>query len=179
MEQQATRQTNVVQAEQLGSLLAGWAEASHGTLAQQLAHALRGAVLSGVLADGSRLPAERVIAAALAVSRSTVTSALDELRTDGTVESRQGSGTVVRNTTARTITGTRIAEHFFSVPGIDLAAGNPPDASHLPPIHVDVAALLARGGDPGCSPWASPPCGRRWPTATPGSVGSPTPARST
>ena len=96
------------------------------------------------------------MAAALNVSRSTVTAALDELRADGTVESRQGSGTVVRDVHAHTIAGTRIADHFFDVGGIDLAAGNPPDASHLPPIHLDVAALLARGGGPGVQPLGLP-----------------------
>ena len=109
-----------------------------------------------MLADGSQLPAERALAAALSASRSTVTAALDELRAEGTVESRQGSGTVVRNVYAPTIAGTRIAEHFGGGPGIDLAAGNPPDASHLPPISVDVADLLARGGGPGVQPLGLP-----------------------
>ncbi len=146
----------VMQSEELATLLSGWADATHGTLAQQLARALRGAVQSAVLADGARLPAERAMADALLVSRSTVTAALDELRADGTVVSRQGSGTTVRNQSARTTAGTRIAEHFFSTPGIDLAAGNPPDASHLPPIRVDVAALLAGGGGPGVQPLGLP-----------------------
>lgn len=152
----AIRQADVAKGERLGMLLAGWADATHGTLAQQLAHALRGAVQAGVLADGSRLPAERAMAAALAVSRSTVTAALDELRAEGTVVSRQGSGSTVRNLYARASPGTRIAEHFSTVPGIDLAAGNPPDASHLPPVTVDVAALLARGGGPGVQPLGLP-----------------------
>jgi len=140
----------------LGSLLTGWADATHGTLAQQLANALRRAVTSGILTDGSRLPAERAMAEALSVSRSTVTAALDELRAEGTLVSRQGSGTIVRNRYARTVAGSRIAEHFFPGPGIDLAAGNPPDASHLPPIRVDVAALLAGGGGPGVQPLGLP-----------------------
>lgn len=97
------------------------------------------------------------MAAALAVSRSTVTAALDELRAEGTVESRQGSGTVVREVHAGAVAGTRIAEHFSHAGhGIDLAAGNPPDASHLPPVHLDVAALLARGGGPGVQPLGLP-----------------------
>jgi DNA-binding transcriptional MocR family regulator len=137
-------------------LLGDWADATHGTLAQQLARALRRAVQSAVLADGSRLPAERAMAEALSVSRSTVTAALDELRAEGTVESRQGSGTVVRNLSARTTAGTRIADHFSGATGIDLAAGNPPDASHLPPVRVDVADLLAGGGGPGLQPLGLP-----------------------
>lgn len=145
-----------MRADRLGAVLTGWSDATHGTLAQRLAHALRGAVQSGLLADGSLLPPERTIAATLSVSRSTVSAALDELRADGTVTSRQGSGTTVRNHNARAVAGSRIAEHFLPAPGIDLAAGNPPDASHLPAVHVDVAALLAAGGGPGVQPLGLP-----------------------
>ena len=70
--------------------------------------------------------------------------------------SRQGSGTTVRSAYARAVAGSRIAEHFLPVSGIDLAAGNPPDASHLPPVSVDVAALLAGGGGPGVQPLGLP-----------------------
>jgi DNA-binding transcriptional MocR family regulator len=153
---QATRQAAWVTTDQLGSALAGWAGGTHGTLAQQLAHALRRAIDGGALPGGTRLPAERALAAVLSVSRSTVTAALDELRAEGTVESRQGSGTTVRSRGAGTTPGTRIAEHFSAVPGIDLSAGNPPDPSHLPPIRLDVAALLAGGGGPGVQPLGLP-----------------------
>lgn len=156
MNTKARRQTNTVGSDELADLLWNWADATHGTLAQQLARALRRSVQSGMLRDGSRLPPERAMAGALSVSRSTVTTALDELRAEGTVESRQGSGTTVRNLNVRTPAGTRIADHFSGLPGIDLAAGNPPDASHLPPVRVDVAALLAGGGGPGLQPLGLP-----------------------
>lgn len=136
-------------------MLVGWTTPAHGSLAQQLAHALRRAIAAGTLPDRARLPAERTMAAALSLSRATVSAALDELRAEGTVESRQGSGTVVR-TPQRAIAGKRIAEHFSVVPGIDLAAGNPPDPSHLPPVSLDVAALLAGGGGPGVQPLGLP-----------------------
>ncbi len=156
VQQANTRPTGAVAPERLRSLLADWSDAAHGTLAQQLAHGLRRAVRSGLLADDTRLPAERVLAEALSVSRSTVSAALDELRADGTIESRQGSGTVVRSRHAHASPGTRIAEHFSGSPGIDLAAGNPPDPSHLPPISLDVADLLASGGGPGVQPLGLP-----------------------
>lgn len=156
MSYQATSQTNGMAGERFGTLLEGWTDGAHGTLAQRLANAVRRAVYSGVLVDGSTLPAERTMARLLAVSRSTVTAALDELRAEGTVESRQGSGTTVRNLSARAIAGTRIADHFSYVPGVDLATGNPPDVSHLPPVRVDVAALLAGGGGPGVQPLGLP-----------------------
>lgn len=148
-------QSGAVSCERLMSLLAGWADAAHGTLAQRLAHALRRAVQCGALVDGTRLPPERAVAAALAVSRSTVSAALDELRAEGVVASRQGSGTRVRSRHGRA-TGTRLAEHFLPVSGIDLATGNPPDASHLPTVTLDVAALLSGGSGPGIEPLGLP-----------------------
>ena len=132
-------------------MLSGWADSGHGALAQRLAHALRRAITAGVIADGVRLPAERALAQALAVSRSTITAALDELRADDVVESRQGSGTLVRGV-QRSIGSTRIAEHFGEGPGIDLAVGNPPDPSHWPALSIDVADLIADGGGPGVQP---------------------------
>jgi DNA-binding transcriptional MocR family regulator len=59
----------------------------------ELARGLRGLVLDGSLPTRTRLPAERDLASALGVSRTTVTSAYDTLRSDGYAESRQGAGT--------------------------------------------------------------------------------------
>ncbi|GAA1528692.1 PLP-dependent aminotransferase family protein [Actinomadura kijaniata] len=61
-----------------------------------LARAVRALVLDGRLAVRTRLPAERDLAAALGVSRTTVTSAYDALRAEGYVESRQGAGSWTR-----------------------------------------------------------------------------------
>lgn len=142
-------------ADQLASVLTGWAGSGHGALAQRLASAMRTAITAGVIVDGARLPAERALAEALAVSRSTVTTALDALRADDLVRSRQGSGSTVRGV-QRTVASSRIAEHFAEWPGIDLAAGNPPDPSHWPPLSIDVADLIAEGGGPGVAPLGLP-----------------------
>ncbi len=80
---------------ELVRVLGGWS-ASSGPLYRQLATALHGAILRGDLPSGSRLPPERTLADALAVSRSTVVAAYDLLRAEAIVESRQGSGTRVR-----------------------------------------------------------------------------------
>jgi DNA-binding transcriptional MocR family regulator len=58
-----------------------------------IAGGLRGLVLDGRLPLRTRLPAERDLAAILGVSRTTVTSAYDALRSEGYAESRQGAGT--------------------------------------------------------------------------------------
>src|SRR5215813_7323559 len=76
-------------------LLGRWAS-SDGPAYQRLAAAIRQAVERGELSRGVRLPAERNLARVLGVSRTTVVAALDVLRTQGCVESRQGSGTRIR-----------------------------------------------------------------------------------
>jgi DNA-binding transcriptional MocR family regulator len=77
------------------SSLGAW-QAAPGPLYRRLAAAIATAVSGGRLPAGSRLPAERPLAAALAVSRTTVIGAYDLLREEGWVESRRGSGTRVR-----------------------------------------------------------------------------------
>lgn len=57
---------------------------------------LQDAILSGEYAIGERLPAERTLAVDLGVGRVTVRSALGALVTQGLLETRQGSGYVVR-----------------------------------------------------------------------------------
>ncbi|GAC1533860.1 MAG: PLP-dependent aminotransferase family protein [Acidimicrobiales bacterium] len=130
----------------LVALLDGWASTGHGSLARRLAHALRGLVAAGVLPGGWRLPPERALGRSLALSRTTVTSALDELRADGLVASRQGSGTYVVGEPRRVPFGTRVAEHLSSGPGIDLAKGDAPDLSHLPDVSLEMWRLNAACG---------------------------------
>jgi DNA-binding transcriptional MocR family regulator len=138
-------------AEDLASILSGWSDSTHGALSRRLANAIRVAVTSGLIPDEARLPAERALATALGVGRSTVTAALEELRGEGLLRSRQGSGTVVRGT-RHLVASSRIGEHFAGLPGVDLAAGNPPDPSHWPPMKVDVSDLISDGGGPGVHP---------------------------
>jgi len=58
---------------------------------------LRAAILDGRLALGARLPASRVLARTLGVSRFTVDDAFGRLIADGYVLGRHGSGTYVAN----------------------------------------------------------------------------------
>lgn len=153
MDLQANRQTTTAD---LASLLDGWALDGHGALPRRLAHALRRVITAGVLPAGIKLPPERQLARELAVSRATVSHALDELRAEGLLASRQGSGTRISAVDRGTAVGTRIAEHLLTGPGVDLATGNPPDVSHLPPIELDMAALNAVGGGAGLDPCGLP-----------------------
>src|SRR5262252_3587963 len=56
---------------------------------------LRGAILEGRLHPGSRLPATRDLAQAYKVSRATVVTAFEQLKSEGYVEGKTGSGTYV------------------------------------------------------------------------------------
>ena len=80
--------------------LGAWSDGP-GPLHRKLGEAIRRAIDQGTLAAGERLPAEREMASRLAVSRSTVVTAFDALRADGLLESRQGSGTRVRQRSTR------------------------------------------------------------------------------
>ncbi|WP_256829707.1 PLP-dependent aminotransferase family protein [Pseudomonas sp. Pse1] len=64
-------------------------------LSRQLYQALRTRVLDGRLASGTRLPASRDLAAALAISRNSVVRAYDQLYAEGFIEGRVGDGTYV------------------------------------------------------------------------------------
>ena len=64
-------------------------------LHRQLYEGLRGAILAGRLVAGTRLPATRVLARELCVSRNTVMNAFEQLLAEGYVEGQTGSGTYV------------------------------------------------------------------------------------
>ena len=82
-----------MQASRLAELVA--AGTSNGGRTRALALALRSLIVDGRLLDGDRLPAERVLADALGLSRSTVTAAYEDLRAAGFLIGRQGAGTFV------------------------------------------------------------------------------------
>jgi DNA-binding transcriptional MocR family regulator len=67
-----------------------------GPLYARLAKAVRAGIDHGTIPVGSRLPAERVLADALVVSRTTVTGAYKLLEEEGWLERRRGSGTRVK-----------------------------------------------------------------------------------
>lgn len=84
----------------LADLISGWT-AGPGVIYRRLADAVAQLIETGDLPAGARLPSERAFAQALAVSRSTVVAAYDELRGRGLVDSRRGSGTRVRGAGGR------------------------------------------------------------------------------
>jgi len=79
---------------ELSQRLGEWS-AGKGPLYARLANAIAMAIYRGDLMPGERLPAERELARALAISRTTVIAAYAFLRDQQLLEARQGSGTRV------------------------------------------------------------------------------------
>src|SRR2546425_2881605 len=83
-----------ITALQLADLLGPWTGTS-GPLFRRLASRIEAPAQSGLIAPGTVLPAERKLAAAIAVGRNTATAAYELLRERGLAETRRGSGTRV------------------------------------------------------------------------------------
>ena len=77
-------------------VLGGWRESGDEPLPDRLAGAVERAVLEGRLTIDARIPSERELARALAVSRATVSSAYASLRAGGWLSTRRGAGSVAR-----------------------------------------------------------------------------------
>ncbi len=69
----------------------------------QVAHQLRAAILTRKFAPGEKLPSGPELAKNFGVARMTVQQAIRQLRDEGLVVSRQGSGVFVRERTARPV----------------------------------------------------------------------------
>lgn len=65
-------------------------------LYRQICNGLREAIVSGTLAEGTRLPTERALARELHVNRTTVMNAYHELASEGLIEGHVGRGTLVK-----------------------------------------------------------------------------------
>lgn len=139
-------------AAELARVLSPWMVADASPIGAHLGLALRQAIGTGMLVPGERLPPERSLAAELHVSRPTVSAVLDELRRQGLVASRQGSGTWVAPDVAPTATAVPFAELMHATGMIDLAAATAPDAGLLPPIRIDTNDLLATQPANGLNP---------------------------
>nr|WP_189131805.1 PLP-dependent aminotransferase family protein [Wenjunlia tyrosinilytica] len=84
--------TSTVAAPRLARLLGPQCLSAPGPAYRSLAGGIRLLVAEGRLPVGTRLPAERELAAALAVSRTTVAAAFEALRGEGYLASRRGAG---------------------------------------------------------------------------------------
>jgi GntR family transcriptional regulator / MocR family aminotransferase len=92
-------------------------------LHRQLYDGLRGAVLSGRLAPGARLPSTRTLASELRVSRNTAMNAYLQLLAEGYLEGRVGSGTFVARVLPDDLLGSRAAGRGSDLPAASAAGG--------------------------------------------------------
>ncbi|MGL4254830.1 MAG: PLP-dependent aminotransferase family protein [Microbacterium sp.] len=137
-----------VEASRLAARLGRWAH-GEGTLTVRLAQGLAALIEGGELRSGDRLPAERTLAGAIAVSRGTVVAAYGLLSEDGLVERRQGSGTRVAGHVGAAIPSRERSargEGLFSAApsGIDLLRAVPA----MPQLVVDVVRAHSPTLDP-------------------------------
>src|SRR5256885_8284104 len=123
----------------LARLLGGWRASGPAYVA--LARALRLLILDGRLPLRTRLPGERELAEALGVSRTTASAAYAELRAEGFLASRRGSGSWTRlpaDRPAAPVPGPPAAELI----DLSTAAGAAPEA--LPAALAAATAELPR-----------------------------------
>jgi DNA-binding transcriptional MocR family regulator len=116
--------------ERLIVALGEW-RAGRGPLFERLADALVRAAEQAALPPGGELPAERMLASELGVSRTTVVAAYRELRDRGLAVTRHGSGTMMRNAmpspsgaSSPALAGL-LARTNIAAPLIDLSVGAP------------------------------------------------------
>ena len=147
-----------------GAALGDWASGS-GPAYRLLAGAIRSRAEAGALSVGARLPAERSLAGALGISRTTVVAAYDLLRQEGWLESRRGSGSRLlraaekalsigvdrhdhaafeRSTILRSLV--EASESRVEFMGLHLPAASPYVAEALQHVGEDLGGLLEHHG---------------------------------
>lgn len=110
-----------------------------GPLYLAIADEIAADIAAGRLANGMRLPPQRVLAAALGIDFTTVSRAYNEARRRGLVEGRVGQGTYVRT-----------RERSSGRPSADrLAAGLVDMSMNLPPLFDDPALSAKMWADVG------------------------------
>jgi DNA-binding transcriptional MocR family regulator len=137
-------------------VFAGWRDRP-GPRYARLAAALLEAIDQQTLARGTRLPAERTLAALTGTSRGTVVACFDQLTEAGVLTRRQGAGTYVTGRlswAARPAAGTVATMLLRRVAAdretIDLSVSAPGDLRHLPSADPEAAwqSLDGHGLDP-------------------------------
>ncbi|MBB4916961.1 GntR family transcriptional regulator [Streptosporangium saharense] len=86
----------------------------------QVAHQLRAAILTRKFTPGEKLPSGPELAKNFGVARMTVQQAIRQLRDEGLVVSRQGSGVFVRERTARPVGLRPHIEQAFKKPDVTI-----------------------------------------------------------
>ncbi|NWB28386.1 MocR-like pyridoxine biosynthesis transcription factor PdxR [Pseudomonas gingeri] len=128
-------------------------------LSRQLYQALRLRVLDGRLASGSRLPASRDLAAALAISRNSVVRAYDQLYAEGFIEGRIGDGTYIAQLPEKSLPIKKLSTKVSTGFSTSLSTGlstKPTETAGVTSSKVIHNRALARINS---NPLHEPPCG--------------------
>ncbi|HZN18681.1 MAG TPA: PLP-dependent aminotransferase family protein [Micromonosporaceae bacterium] len=145
---------------QLARLLGQWrARPGHrrGPDYAALATAVRALLVDGRLPLGVRLPAERELAEALRVSRTTVSAAYGQLREAGFLASRRGAGSWTTLPSGHRATGSGLWRPAEEPDVIDLAAAAPAAPAQLLAAAAEAVHELPRYlGGPGYHPAGLP-----------------------
>jgi DNA-binding transcriptional MocR family regulator len=134
--------SRTIRGSQLARLLADWKRT--GPEYQDLARTLRGLLLDGRVPLQLRLPAERELAAALAVSRTTVSAAYRALRDGGYLVSRRGAGSWTALPDGHRLTPIGLLTHHGDAELLDLSFAAPPAPVELPDVVAEAATELPR-----------------------------------
>jgi DNA-binding transcriptional MocR family regulator len=140
-------------------VFAGWRDRP-GPRYARLAAALLEAIDARTVPRGTRVPAERALAAVTGTSRGTVVACFDQLAEAGVLTRRQGAGTYVAGRpswaarpvgSVATLLLRRVAEDRET---IDLSVSAPGDLRHLPQVDAEAAwqSLDGHGLDPAGMP---------------------------
>ena len=128
--------------------LDGW-ERREGPRYRQIAAAIADAMATRLIDAGDRLPAERMLADALGVSRGTTVRAYEGLAEAGLVERRQGAGTFIRPRPAwmhapkeTPASGPLLRRLSSDADVINLSLGVPAGTDHLPPVEGAILESL-------------------------------------
>ena len=144
-----------------------------GPAYQSLAASLRALILDGRLPLGTRLPAERELARALGVSRTTTSAAYSLLRGDGYLRSRRGAGSFASFPSDVSVADPSWLGGEAAGDLIDLSVAAPgplrEPSSPPPPTRSSSSRATSPATGTACS--ACPSCARRWPSTT-GAAGS-------
>lgn len=115
-----------------------------GPLHRQIATRLRGAIATGMIAPGARLPATRVLATQLGIARGTVETAYAQLAGEGLVVTRGAAGTMIAPSLRGRVA--RLTPRAAAPPGAALPAPDPPRPFRLglPALDMFPRTLWAR-----------------------------------
>ncbi|MEU4799633.1 PLP-dependent aminotransferase family protein [Streptomyces sp. NPDC023327] len=138
----------------LAGLLTGIAGERPGYRA--LAQGVRTLLLDGRVPLHTRLPAERELASALAVSRATVTAAYDVLREGGYARSRRGAGTWTELPAGRRPSSVAVFPAGDDVLDLAIAAPGAPEAELTEALGAAAAMLAEHAPTPGYHPYGIP-----------------------